>query len=391
MWGMRVMIPQKCQHRVLQQLHEGHVGIVKMKLLARSHFWWPGLDQQIENMAKNCSGCLETLHMPAPVPVHPWEWPAEPWQRIHVDYAGPFEKHMFLVIVDAHSKWPEVFCTDSSTSAQTIECLRTTFARFGLPLQLVSDNAQAFVSDEFTRFMSVNGIKHSTSAPYHPATNGLAERFVQTLKQGLRAAKRDEGTLQTKLAKFLASYRNTPHATTNESPAALMFGRPLRTQLDIMKPNRRNEVLNKQAKMLSGGRERHLQTGQEVMVRDYRRGGKWTRGTVHTQTGPRTYQVQVSPDIMWRRHINQMHSTENSTTIEREQAQRAPESDTQGTVEDGGAVERPQAERRERVDEGAAIADAIMEQAHTEDVQEPPDNLRRYPERRHRPPDRLDL
>lgn len=115
----------------------------------------------------------------------------------------PLKKHMILVIVDTHSKWPEVFCTDS-TSAQTIECLKTTFARFGLPLQLVSDNAQAFVSDEFTRLMSVNGIKHSTSAPYHPATNGLAERFVQTLKQGLRAAKRDEGTLQTKLARFQA-------------------------------------------------------------------------------------------------------------------------------------------------------------------------------------------
>ena len=116
--------------------------------------------------------------MPAPVPVHPGVWPTEPWQRIHVDYTGPFEKHMFLVIVDAHSKWPEVFCTDSSTSAQTIECcLRTTFAHFGLPLQLVCDNTQAFVSDEFTRFMSVNGI--------NLATNGLAERFVQTLKQGL--------------------------------------------------------------------------------------------------------------------------------------------------------------------------------------------------------------
>ena len=97
----------------------------------------------------------------------------------------------------------------------------------------------------------------------------------------------------------------------------------------------------------------------------------------------------MSPDIMWRRHINQMHSTENSTTIEREQAQRAPESDTQATVEDGGAVERPQAERRERVDEGAAIADAIMEQAHTEDVQEPPDNLRRYPEQIDRKSTRL--
>ena len=86
---------------------------------------------------------------------------------------------------------------------------------------------------------------------------------------------------------------------------------------------------------------------------------------------------------MWWRHINQMHSTENSTTIQREQAQRAPESDTQGTVEDGGAVERPQAERMEHVEEGAAIAEAIMEQAHNEDVQEPPDTPRRYPEGRH--------
>ena len=77
--------------------------------------------------------------------------------------------------------------------------------------------------------------------------------------------------------------------------------------------------------------------------------------------------------MIWRPHINQIHSTGNSTTIERENAQRAPGSDTQGAIEDSGAVQGPQAERRECVDEGAAIAEAIME-----DVQEPPDNPRRY-------------
>lgn len=268
------------------------------------------MDEELETMTKNCSGCLETRHMPPPVPVHPWEWPTEPWQRIHVDYAGPVEGHNFLVVIDAHSKWPEVFCTESQTSAVTIECLRTVFARFGLPLQLVSDNAQTFASDEFAQFMAVNGIKHTTSAPFHPATNGLAERLVQTLKQGLRASKRDGGTMQTRLSRFLTAYRNTPHATTGESPAVLMFGRSLRTRLDLMKPNRREEVLNKQAKMLHVGRERQVSTGQQVMVRDYRRGGKWARGVVQAQTGPRTYEVQVGPNMVWRRHIDQMHSTE---------------------------------------------------------------------------------
>lgn len=109
LWGMRVIIPKKCQRQVLQQIHEGHVGTVKMKLLARSHFWWPRVDEELEMMTKDCGGCSETRHMPPPVPVHPWEWPTEPWQRIHVDYAGPFEGHNFLVVIDAHSKWPEVF------------------------------------------------------------------------------------------------------------------------------------------------------------------------------------------------------------------------------------------------------------------------------------------
>lgn len=238
--------------------------------------------------------------MPSPVLVHPWEWPTEPWQRIHVDYAGPLEDHNFFVVIDAHSKWPKVFCTKSQTSAQTIKYLRSIFSRFGLPLQQVSDNAQTFASEEFAQFTAVNGIKHTTLALFHPATNGLAERFVQTLKQGLRASKRDGGTMQTSLSQFLASYRNTLHVITGESPAVLMFGRSLRTRLDLMKPSRRNEVLNKQAKMLYGGRERQVTAGQEVMARDYRRGGKWAYGIVQAQSGPRSYEVQVGPNIVWR-------------------------------------------------------------------------------------------
>jgi len=175
-------------------------------------------------------------------PLHPWEWPSVPRQRIHVDYAGPFLDTMFLVVVDAHSKWPEIYVMKSTTSQQTITKLREIFARNGVPEQLVSDNGPRFTSDEFNLFMKWNRIKHIPSAPYHPATNGLAERFVQTFKQAFRSAREEEDTIEAKLAHFLISYRNAPHATTGESPAKMLLGRPPRTRLDAVKPDIRKRV-----------------------------------------------------------------------------------------------------------------------------------------------------
>ncbi|GFU78598.1 uncharacterized protein K02A2.6 [Trichonephila clavipes] len=94
---------------------------------------------------------------------------------------------MFFLIVDAHSKWLEVYPMKVTTTKKTIECLRDSFARFGLPRVLVSDNGSQFTSYEFQRFMHKNGVRHKTSAPFKPSSNGQAERYVATLKQSLRA------------------------------------------------------------------------------------------------------------------------------------------------------------------------------------------------------------
>ena len=106
---------------------------------------------------------------------------------------------MFLVAINAYSKWPEVVEMSTGASgvsaARTIEELRRIFTIHGLPQQLVSDNGPQFVSDQFAQFLKQNGIKHFRSSPYHPSTNGLSERFIQTLKKSLKASK-DEGTLQ---------------------------------------------------------------------------------------------------------------------------------------------------------------------------------------------------
>ena len=147
-------------------------------------------------------------------PLHAWEWPACPWQCIYVDFAGPFLGTMFLVVVDSHSKWPEVIPMTTTSAARTIEELRKLFATHGLPEQLVCDNGSQFTSDEFRTFMRKNGIKHIRSAPYHPATNGSTERFVLTFKLALCAALTERKTLSWKLTNCLLAYRTTSHALT---------------------------------------------------------------------------------------------------------------------------------------------------------------------------------
>ncbi len=85
--------------------------------------WWPKLDQDVERLVKICGTCQEHRNVLVVAPLHPWNWPDKPWQRLHVDYAGPFMGKMFFVLIDAHSKWMDVYPVNSATSATTIECL----------------------------------------------------------------------------------------------------------------------------------------------------------------------------------------------------------------------------------------------------------------------------
>ncbi|KAL7843904.1 hypothetical protein SRHO_G00224430 [Serrasalmus rhombeus] len=310
MWGLRVIVPPKLRPRVLAELHSAHPGVVRMKSLARSYVWWPGIDSQIEHQAKSCHSCQRVQKDPGLAPLHPWMWPSSPWERIHVDFAGPFEGHMYLVVVDAHSKWPEIHIMDSTTSSKTIQVLRGLFSRYGIPHSLVSDNGPQFCSEEFSTFLKANGVKHIRSAPYHPASNGLAERFVQTFKHALRSS-RGTTPLQQRLDTFLLTYRNTPHATTRESPAMLFIGRKLRSRLDFLKPSVARAVHqsqeDQQQRRWLHSKQRQFAVGEPVLVRDYRKGeDKWMPAVVIEKTGPVSYKVNVGTQGVWKRHVDQL-------------------------------------------------------------------------------------
>lgn len=221
-----------------------------MKATARSHVWWPGIDSDIEETARRCQQCINQRKAPPVAPLSPWSWPTAPWHRIHIDFATHQSNH-YLIVVDAHSKWPEIIGPMKTTTAEsTANALRSIFARYGLPTQVVSDNGPPFSSAEYGEFLQQNGVRRVLVSPYHPSSNGLAERFVQTFKHALDSSASDPArSIQQRIQNFLLSYRSTPHATTGTSPSKLFLQRELRTRLSHTKPDLSSHVATQQGKM----------------------------------------------------------------------------------------------------------------------------------------------
>ena len=148
------------------------------------------------------------------------------------------------MVVDAHSKWLDVYPKNACTSTATIEKLQQSLAVHGLLETVVTDNGTCFTSHEFSVFMRHNGDKHIDSAPYHPSTNGLAERVVQTPKQGLKKLK--QGLIETRVSRFLSSCRTIPQSTTGLSPSEMLSNRKLMTRFDLVQPCVEKQAVQKQ-------------------------------------------------------------------------------------------------------------------------------------------------
>ncbi|KRZ34848.1 Uncharacterized protein T4C_5859 [Trichinella pseudospiralis] len=227
LWSSRVIIPLQARHKILKELHIGHSGIEQMKALARSYVWWPKMDSEIENLVRKCELCQQSRASPPHAPVHKWESPRIPWTRIHVNLAGPIYGKNFLIVVDSFSKWLEVRQLKNTTSESVISCLRQIFSIHGLPDIIGSDNGTQFTSHTFQEYLNKGGIRHITSAPFHPFSNGEAERMVRSTKEFIK--KMTQRDWEYNLANFLFCQHVTPSTTTGKSPAELLMNRRLRT------------------------------------------------------------------------------------------------------------------------------------------------------------------
>nr|KAG5695716.1 hypothetical protein BaRGS_004461 [Batillaria attramentaria] len=317
-YGTRVVIPQSLQPKILDLLHIGHFGMERMKQLARTAVYWPGIDAAIEMTSRRYDSCGEHQNKPSKPPAHPWMLPEKPWSRVHLDHAINFMGTNWLVITDAYSKYPCIHPTSSTSTRATLDLLEEDFAHFGYPHTLVSDNATAFVSEEFQSWRKERGITHLTGAPYHPATNGAAERLVQTFKQALR-----KSSLPPKraLQEFLMQYRRMP-TSCGFSPSELLMSRQIRTRIDTLLPSPAHIAQGKQSKEASKTQVTPDPGGVAKVTRQYKAGDpvyalyygphhakqpRWVPAVVKKSTGTRCFNVKVVPrGPVWRRHWEQL-------------------------------------------------------------------------------------
>lgn len=292
-----------------------------MKSLARNYAYWPGMDHDIEKMVRRCSPCASAAKQPPKATLHSWPPATKPWERIHIDYAGPHLGRHFLIVVDAHSKYPEVIPVPNMTSRQTVTALRKLYAQHGVPETIVSDNGTQFTSQEFKEFCKANAVNHILSPPYHPQSNGRAERFVDTFKRGLLKL-RGEGDKDKILDTFLLTYRTTPNSTLPQqrSPAELSLGRKPRTTLDLLLPTKQpsghDEEMERQFNRRHGAVTRKFEVGDPVHVR-YRHSQDWEAASVNKQIGGRLYDVTLTDGSTRRFHVNQMRPRSTHQTADR--------------------------------------------------------------------------
>eukprot|EP00731_Ephydatia_muelleri_P018998 Em0011g1038a len=251
---------------------------------------------------------------------------------------------IFLIVVDSYSKWLEVVPVASTSSQQTIKELRHMFATHGLPEIVVSDNGTAFSSTEFGHFMKHNGIRHIRCAPYHPSSNGLAERAVQTFKEAMRK-------------------------TEGQPPAQLLMGRRPRTLLDLMVPDISSQVHRSQERQKTahdhGVKPRSFMVGDVVYVKNFRVPPKWIPGVIIAQTGPLSYAVRLD-------------------TAPINQEDTASEMEPDPLAEQERNDERPgEADEQEMDVEGAEDADEVQE-AKVEQREVRKSNRQRHPPDRYR-------
>lgn len=306
-WGNRLVVPEVLRDPILQHLHDAHPGVVRMKAMARLYIWWPSMDADITEICKSCVNCNTPITSPPASPVSPLLWPETPFYRIHMDLAGPFKGKMFLIIIDAYSKWLDVIPVKKTTSTVMIKHLRRTIAQHGLPTYLVTDNGPQFTSEEFENFCKMNYISHRLVSVFHPRSNGQAEAAVKHFKYNMKKIASD--VTDTTLQRFIFAYRTTPHTTTGKTPASLLYGRELRTHLAAIIPSTRSKVSRNQERQtiptLNRRRRPQFQSGDTIHSR---LGNTWEPGIIVSPmpNAPMTFKIELESGRRIKCHVDNL-------------------------------------------------------------------------------------
>ena len=304
----RILIPSSLRLEVLDKIHQGQQGIVKCRAPSKESVWWPGLSREIQDMIQGFRVCLQHK-VNTREPLIPFKFSERLWQEIGIDFFYSKGRD-YLLIVDYFSRFIEVSAMQKSKKADdVISALKETFARYGIPEKVRSDNGPPFDCAEFTHFAKQWDIELVPSSPRYPQSNREVERAVQTVKNILKKEKEIE--------KALLAYRTTP-LRSGFSPAELLMGRKLHSTVPTFHENliprwpgmnklQKSENIQRQQQQQQHFKTKHrakllppLSVGVEVKIANYDE-----TGVVQGKTNsPRQYVVQTPTSTLRRNRVH---------------------------------------------------------------------------------------
>ena len=269
-YDSRIYIPRAERSVVLDKIHAGHLGETKCIARAAEVIWWPGMTAEIRSLVKGCPVCTEFRRVQRE-PLLPTPFPSRPWVRLGLDFCQ-WKGDQYLVMIDYYSRYIVAEKMTSTTSRAVVACVERWLCALGIPWVIVSDNGPQLTSSEFQTFLKAWNIRHVTSSPHYPQSNGEAERAVQTVKSLLD---KNRGNLQY----ALIMHRDTPLAN-GYSPSQLLFGRSMNsTGIMVDRPvdlerlrtfeshMDTQQAANYDARHAARTRHPSLEEGQQVKVR----------------------------------------------------------------------------------------------------------------------------
>ena len=330
--GRQVIIPETLQDNILKQLHKGHLGIEKSKLLAKTSVFWPGINHDIENVVKHCKQCQENQDLDKREPMIASKIPPAPWKIIASDLFD-IDGETYLLIADYYSKFPIVkHIKQPVTSKAVTHVIEDTCGLFGRPDEIRTDNGPQYSAEHFQKFCQEWEINHITSSPHYPQSNGFIERQVRWVKKVIKKCIKQHENI----AEALLNLRITPVDNSLPSPAEMMFGRQLSSKLPT-RQNVNSDVVSQLQERSNRSRDNYnksarkdplppLHVGQNISVYD-KGSTTWEQGKVIEKCNePRSYVVSTPNGAHLRR--NRLHlKPRDPTNQSQENTQNNPNPD----------------------------------------------------------------
>lgn len=304
----RLIVPKSLRLTILKKMHEGHLGMTKMKQLARTLYYWPNIDSHIEELVKRCFVCQTYQNNNIKEPLLSHEVPELPFSKLGIDILD-FKRKSYLIIYDYTTKWLDIKLITSKSANSVINALIDIFICFGIPSEIVADHVP-FDSVQCKQFAQEWGFKFTYSSPRYPQSNGMAERGVQIAKKLLTKCNEDK----TDFRISLLQYRSSPISGTSFTPAQLMMSRNLKTKLPssykylVPKLNCNVETeMNKTKNRNIRNYNKHVKEkssfnlGQKVWFKKDPQMKRWTQGTILNNNNYRSYVIKDCDGCIYTR------------------------------------------------------------------------------------------